>query len=486
MSLESDKPQENCGGMALLDITGQESVRRGVLVLNKLQHRGYDSAGIATVNHGFHSFRSLGTIKQIFTEQAINDHSLEGSLVVGHTRYKIQGGDTVAYTQPIIASFEDRTIALAQNGNIPKISGMKNRLSKKGIVAEPEFDSSMLANLIVSADGDNWIERIQNGLQGVEGSYALFIATQDNHMLVARDPWGNRPASVARIEGGYVAASESVAFQVVRGRDRYEVQPGEVLDFSGDGVYKSSLLEEAQRAKCSFEPIYFAYETSITEGETNRSFRKRLGIKLAQNHPGPGQSVAEVPKSACVAADAYTYALGKPSERYIIKDDEFIGRAFMGGEIGERTKKVEAKYDISPDIAGQSIDEIDDSIVCGTTLGTLNTTLRNDYGVDEIHTRIPSPKVIRDCPWGVNMRSSDGKFAALDEATGKVLPNEEIAKKIGADTLDYLSLEELKEVERQGGRNPEEYCHFCFGGEGMKPAALKQFKPKVEKFDFGY
>lgn len=485
MSQEADKPQENCGGVALIDISGQESVRRGVIVLNKVQHRGYDSAGIATVNHGFHLHRNLGTVKQIFTEDVIKDHNLEGSLVVGHTRYKIQGGDTLAYTQPIIASYKDRTIALAHNGNVPNILGMRERLLRKGIIANPEFDSSMLADLIVSAEGENWIERMQNGLVGVEGSYALFIATHDNHMLVARDPWGNRPLSMARIEGGYVAASETVAFQVVRAKDWQEVQPGEVIDFSQDGVFRSNLLEKAQAAKCSFEPIYFAYETSITEGETNQRFRKRLGRKLALNHPGAGTVVAEVPKSACVAADAYAHTSGKPSERFIIKDDEFIGRAFMGGEIGERTKKVEAKYDISPDVKDQSIIQVDDSIVCGTTLGTLNTTMRKVYKVAEIHTRIPSPKVVRDCPWGVNMRSSDGKFAALDEVTGEVLPDEEIAKKIGADTLEYLTLDELKEVEREGGRNPKEYCHFCFGGEGMKPAVLKQVRPVIEKFDFG-
>lgn len=485
MTVEIDKPQENCGGMVLLDISGKESVRRGVIVLNKVQHRGYDSAGIATVNHGFHSHKSLGTIKQIFTEEVIQQQNLEGSLVVGHTRYKIQGGDTLAYTQPIIATYEDRTIALAHNGNIPDITAMREKLAKRGITANPEFDSNILANLIVSADGDNWIERIQNGLQGVEGSYALFMATNDNHMLVARDPWGNRPLSIARINSGYVAASETVGFQVIRARDWYEVEPGEIIDFSAEGIYKSSLLEEAQARKCSFEQIYFAYETSVTEGETNANFRKRLGIKLALNHPGNGDVVAEIPKSACVAADSYAHAIGKPSEKLIIKDDEFIGRAFMGGEMGERSKKVEAKYDISPDIEGKFIDQIDDSIVCGITLENLNGTLRNDYNVAEIHTRIPSPKVIRDCPWGVNMRSSDGKFAALDEVTGEVLPNKEIAKKIGADTLEYLTLEELKEVEAEGGRNPEEYCHFCFGGEGMKSAVLKQTRPVIEKFDFG-
>lgn len=477
MPAESDRPWENCGVIGIIDLSGKEAVRRGILLLNSVQTRGQDAAGILTVNHGFHKYRALGLVKQIFTEEAIVRENLEGPLVIGHTRYEIQGGDTLEYAQPIIASSGYKSIGIAHNGNIPNYTAQKERLFDKRVCFYPDFDSNCLAHTIFWAEGNTWIEKVQNGLKGVEGSYALVMTTHDGHLLGIRDPWGNRPLSWARIKNGIVIASESVAFQKVGACDLHEFAPGEILDISSTGAFRTSLLEEADPRKCVFEKIYLAYETSIMDGETVAQFRKRLGVSLAKNHPGGGEVVTAIPESSCVAAAAYAECLGKPLERLILKDPFYIGRAFMQGERGKRAKGVEAKYNLSPDAKGKKLDAVDDSVVGGTTTEILDNHLLNVVGASEVHIRSSSPPVLADCPWGVNMRSKDGKFVALDEKTGQCLPESKIAKKIGATSIAYLTLEELKEVIAQGQCKPNEYCFRCLGGQGLGELKLKNRPP---------
>lgn len=476
--------QEKCGIVGIIDLAAKESVRRGVAMLRGVQHRGQDAAGFLTLNHGFHRYRGLGLVSQVFNEDTIKTHKLEGSAGIGHTRYEIQGGDSVENTQPLIATFRDRLLGLAHNGNIPDLEYAKNKLSKKGIYPHPDFDSSMLVNLIVSADGDNWIEKIQNGLCGVEGSYSLALLTDDNHLIGVRDPWGNRPLSAARIDNGFVLASETKSFPIVKARDYYEIAPGEIIDFSKEGVRRSALLEEAPQASCIFEFIYLAHETSRLRGETVSAFRKRLGQMLAKKHPSDARVITAVPDASVVAANACAYESGKPIERLVLKNpDRGFKRSFMAGEMGDRVREVEVKFDISPDVDGLDIELDDDSVVIGNTLKVLGSNLR-ERGAKSLHARSTAPKIIRDCPWGTNMRSLDGEFIAIDPETGSVRDNNQIARELGLDSIDFNTVKELKVVADEGGHNPNTFCYYCFGGEGLSPAVLKSKRPEVEEFKF--
>ena len=470
---QSDYPVEHCGVVGGIDYSGTDMVRRTIVMLNEVSHRGRDSAGISTVNHGFHSYKDYGHVKDIFTDEVIESQNLVGPLATGHTRYKNQGGDTLAFTQTFVAEYEGWKMAFGHNGNIPELSRQRARLNALGLCAFPDYDSNILAQLIVSAEGDNWIEKVQNGLVGVEGSYSIIMATGDGHLVVARDPWGIRPLSVARIEDGVVAASETKAFNAIKAKHHQEVQPGEILDFSTDGEYRSKLLEEADKRSCIFENIYFMHETSEIEGETASRFRQRLGESLAKNHRGEGKVVTAVPDSSSVAANSYATETAKPIERLILKKPDSIERSFMKGEMGSRIDTLEAKFDLSPDAKGQSIDAVDDSIIIGNTTKFLAQNLREDVGAAEVHVLSTAPKVIRDCPWGINMRSSDGDFAAVNKETGETLSDDEIARNKGLDSVRYNTLEELQMVAEEGGHNPEDYCYHCFGGQGLSEPKMR-------------
>lgn len=478
---ESGKPQEKCGIVGIIDLSGKEVVKRAIQMLNSLQHRGDDACGILTIKYGLHRFRRLGFVSQIFTESFIKINEIEGSLAIGHTRYLNQGQNTIEYSQPIIAKKNESIIGLAHNGNIPNLNRLKEKACKTEPI-KPEYDSNLIAHAIVCAEREGWIEKIQDAMLGVEGSYSLVLATHDEHLIAVRDPWANRPLSLAKIPSGFVFASETVAFPVIKASGWYELEPGEIIDISRKGIFKSSLLEETGGGRCVFEKIYLSHETSVIDGETVEKFRARMGNLLAKKHPGGGDVVSAVPESANAAARSYAYSSGKPLEGLILKKRLSIKRSFMQGEMGKRKQIIEAKFDLSPDAEGKKIDLIEDSVVVGNTLRILNLSLRG-VGALETHIRPTAPKLIDDCPWGTNFRSEDGEFIAKDK-DGRTRTNEEIAKDLGVSSVDYPTLDELKEVVNQGKAGAENHCFKCMGGEGLRKAVIKNERPKVEPFIF--
>ncbi len=468
MSTEIDKPYENCGVSGIIDFNGRDVIRRAISSHNLIQHRGFDAAGFATLNKGFHLFKGLGSIKQLFTEQTVIERGLEGPLAIGHNRYRIQGGDTLSFAQPIIAAYRGRKIAVAHNGNVPELDTHRSHLASLGIQLNPDFDSNILAHLIVAAEGDSWIKKIQNGLREVEGSYSLTIATDDGHLIGVRDPWGNRPLSWARLSRGAIIASETAPSHVLDAQDWTEFRPGQVIDISADGIFTSSLPVKAAVAHCVFENIYLADSASIMDGGTNSSFREGLGEMLAERHQGAGKIVTSVPESGDDAAMAYAHKTKKKQKPIIRKVVSAISRSFMSGEIDERQQVAETKFKLSPDAKDQEIDIIDDSIVIGITSKVTTYNLLARIFAKLLHLRSTAPKIVKDCPWGVNMRSGIGRFIALDPESGRIRTNEEIAEEIGVTTVDYNTIEDLKDVMLRTGRNPENYCYHCFGGQGIK------------------
>ena len=477
-----EKPQDKCGVVGLIDFGDNGSIHRAVAALSAVNHRGSDMAGMATRNGGIHRSRGFGKVKNTFTEKRITSADLEGPLTVGHTRYKTQGGKSLAFAQPTIATHEGRTIALAHNGNIPDVEPLVKKLQERGIRVRKKFDSSLLAQLIVSAEGESWIEKVQNGLEGVFGSYSLTMLTDDGHLVAVRDPWGNRPISAAEMDNGVVVSSESKSFPLVRAKFRKELEPGQILDFSKEGMQSSELLEKAQKRMCIFEEIYFAHETSIINGKSVAKFRKELGKILARKHKAAGDVVTAIPESSSVAALAYAQESGKELDRLILKEEN-VDRTFMAGEMKERTSKVETKYVIQPDIKGRSVDMVDDSVVIGNTIRILAANLRENYDVVKMHVLSTAPPIRRDCRYGVNMRSSDGEFVAAGKNGGR-RSDKEIAKSLGVTSVRYTTISDLREVARKVGVDPDTYCYECFGGPGLKPAILKAERPQVVPFSF--
>lgn len=480
-NFERDKPVEHCGVVGIISIDGSDVVRRGVVMINDLQHRGFDSAGGLSSYYGqFRHLRGLGRIKDVFSEKRIVEHDFVGQKALFHNRYILQGDETTDFAQPLMVSYGDRRIGVAHNGNIPDLVLLNWKLLPKMEITGPYFDSNLLALSIVSADGDSWIERVQNGLQGVYGSYSLTILTGDGHLLAVRDPWGNRPLSWGTLTGGYAVASETVAFDALGAQVQGEVKPGQILDFTTDGIKSSWLLEEAAEARCVFEKIYFGFETSRDDGELNSDFRKRLGQVSAEksNIARPDMSrgvVTDVPESSTVAALEYAKYRLWVYERLILKKKASFARSFMGVDRQQRNELGEGKYTISPDVKGQNLEIVDDSAVRGTTSRILVKNLRR-MGANRLKLIFTSPKVVNDCRFGVDMNHRTGAFVALDPESGEVRSDKEIAKVVGADEVQYLSLRELEKAVNGGAGKSENYCFECFGGRG-----LDQLKYRVEK-----
>jgi amidophosphoribosyltransferase len=324
---------------------------------------------------------------------------------------------------------------------------------------------------------------MQNGLKGLHGSYSFVGLTEDRHLLAGCDPWKNRPLAIAQIDCGVIIASETTAFDMIDAKNWYELQAGEILDISQEGMLKSSLLEQAQRASCIIEKIYFQHETSLSDDEPISRFRYRMGAMIARNHPGQGEVVTAIPESSCSATLGYAQTLDKPEKRLVLKRRGSVGRSFIKGEMGERSKTVDAKFTYSPEILGTAMDEIEDSVVNGTTMGIVSNKVW-EKGATRQDLRPTAPAITADCQWGTNLRNSDGHFVALDPESGERLPDEEIAKKIGVTTIEYPTLDELKGVIAEGGQDPENYCFNCMGGRGLEPATLKSQPPAIEEFKF--
>lgn len=471
-NLETDKALEHCGVVGIMSTDGSDVVRRAVVEINDLQHRGFDSAGGLSVKGGeFRHLRGLGRVKQIFSERRLLEHDLSGEMAIFHNRYIIQGDGTYDFAQPLVVEYNDRKIGVAHNGNVPDLVLLNWKLLSKMEVNGPYFDSNLIANAIVSADGDDWIERVQNGLQGLEGSYSLTILTNDGHLLAVRDPWGNRPLSWGIFNSGFTVASESVAFDAIGAQSMGEVSPGQILDFSSHGIRSSWLLEEADQARCVFEKIYFGFETSLDDGELHSDFRKRLGrmSALKSNRDQTfdlGRLVSDVPESSTVAALEYAKVRQLEYQRLILKKKASFARSFMGADKEKREELGEGKYTISPDVKDQDLEIVDDSAVRGITSKVLIKHLRQ-MGAKRIKLIFTSPKVIEDCRYGVDMNNSTGAFIARNQETGEIRSDEEIAEEVGADEVQYMSVGELRQVVDTGKGKSENYCMECFGGKGL-------------------
>jgi amidophosphoribosyltransferase len=329
------------------------------------------------------------------------------------------------------------------------------------------------------------VERVQNGLQGVEGSYSLTILTNDGHLLAVRDPWGNRPLSWGIFNNGFAVASETVAFDAVGAQVMSEVRPGEILDFSTQGLRRSWLLEEAEEARCVFEKIYFGFETSRDDGELHSDFRKRLGRIAGEegnlNESVRGDFVSDVPESSTVAALEYAKVRNLEYQRLILKKKASFARSFMGADREKREELGEGKYTISPNVADQELEIVDDSAVRGTTSRVLIKNLRR-MGAKRVKLVFTSPKVINDCRYGVDMNNSTGAFVARNQETGEIRSDEQIATTVGADEVQYMSLDQLKNAVDMGRGESKNYCMECFGGRGLGSLRFRSVeKPQMAR-----
>jgi amidophosphoribosyltransferase len=463
-----DHPKEECGVVGVY-VPGEEASRLTFFGLFALQHRGQESAGIATSNgKGIHVHADMGLVTQIFREEDF--YPLSGDLAIGHTRYSTTGSSRLCNAQPILVQGRHGRLALAHNGNIINAMQVKRQLEEQWNCSfTTTTDSEVIAYLMANAPGRTWEERAFYCMRVLDGAFSFTALTLDT-VIAARDPLGIRPLCLGKVNGGWVVASESCALEHLGATFLREVEPGEVLVIDKKGL-RSALWsgDKGRRAMCVFELIYFARPDSVMDGKLVYSMRQEMGAQLAREHPVDADLVIGIPDSSTAAAVGYARESGIPYSDGLIKN-RYVGRTFIEPEQRLRDLGVRQKFNpLAEVIQGQRLVVVDDSIVRGTTTPHVVSLLRR-AGASQIHMRVCAPPIKHPCYMGVDMASRQELVAASKSL-------EEIRQMTGADSLGYLSVEGLMKVV--GGTHGG-FCDACFTGNYPVPVQLELNKLALE------
>jgi amidophosphoribosyltransferase len=434
--------------------------------LYALQHRGQESAGIATSDgDGINVHTAMGLVSHVFTESELSD--LEGHIAIGHNRYSTMGSSHPANAQPIRVGEGDETIALGHNGNIVNAKLLRDELIDHGFQFTSSTDSEVIANLIMFSSEKDIISKIRYAMRRLKGAYSLVIMTKDE-LIGVRDPLGVRPLCLGNVDGGWVIASETCALDHIGAQFIREIEPNEIVRINKNGV--QSIKEPIERkAICVFEYIYFARPDSTIEGKLLYEARQSMGAVLSKEHPIDADYVMGIPDSATAAGIGYARASGIPYCEGLLKN-RYVGRTFIEPDQRLRDVGVRLKFNPLADVVGgKRMVVVDDSIVRGTTTPKVITLLRK-AGVKEVHMRICSPPIRYPCFFGVDMATRWELIAAH-----KTIP--EICQVIGADSLGYLSIEGLIKAI---GLPRNIFCLACFTGEYPIPVQLEMDKLELE------
>ncbi len=445
-----------------------DAARVAFFGLFALQHRGQESAGIASADGERITNRTaMGLVDQAFHEDDLS--GLAGHLAIGHTRYSTTGSNSIRNAQPIESRGPDVEIALAHNGNVINAVELKDELVEWGCSFSSASDSEIVAHLITHAPADSWEGRIAYSMGRLEGAYSLAVLTKDA-LLGIRDPLGVRPLCIGKLSKGWVIASESSALDHVGARFVREVEPGEAVMVDDRGIRTVYRRETNGRtASCIFEHIYFARPDSILSGKLVYKSRMAMGAELAREHPVDADMVVGVPDSATAAAVGYSQESGIPFSECLVKN-RYVGRTFILPDQNLRRLGVRRKLNHMPElIAGKRIVVVDDSIVRGTTTPHVVNLLRKG-GAREIHLRVCAPPIMWPCHFGIDIPTRRELLAANNSV-------DEIRDFVGADSLGYLSHEGLTGAT---GLDRSAICMACFTGEYPIPVQLEMDKLVLE------
>jgi len=431
-----------------------EAARVAYLGLYALQHRGQESAGIVALDQNGHptGHRGMGLVGEVFEEHDLA--ALIGDVAVGHTRYSTAGTSVIANAQPCLANYRRGPLALAHNGNITNIAGIKERLIAHGAILQSSSDSEVIVHLIALSQAPTPEGQIRDALSQVAGAFSLVIAVGRTLYAVV-DPHGFRPLVMGRLGDGVVIASETCALDLVGAKVIRELSPGEFIEVTDGQIRELQPLAKVPvPRRCVFELVYFARPDSHVFGESVDRVRRQIGRQLAIEHPAPGADVVfSVPDSSNMMALGFADESGLKLEHGLIRN-HYVGRTFINPTQALRVAKVKIKFNpVREAIEGRSVVVVDDSLVRGTTSQGLVRMIRA-AGAREVHLRLGSPPIIGPCQYGIDTPTKEELIAATHSV-------EEIREFLGVDTLGYLSLDGL--LKAAGTRNT--FCHACFSGD---------------------
>lgn len=421
------------------------------LSLYAMQHRGQEATGISSSDgKNIHTIKDRGLVSQVYTKDN-RLKKLKGSSAIGHNRYSTAGEDSILDAQPIFAKYDLGEISIAHNGNLTNKDEVRQKLIEDGAIFQSDMDTENLIHLIARSKKERLRHRIIDALSKIEGAYSLIFLSRKK-MFVARDPFGFRPLSIGKIGDGYVVASETCAFSLIGAEYVRDVEPGELIIFSEEGM-ESIRFAEPSTKHCSFEHVYFARPDSFLFGKSSYMARKEMGAELAKEDNIEADMVIPVPDSSIPHALGYSEQSGIPFELGIIRN-HYVGRTFIEPHQKIRDLKVKKKLTpIKELIEGKRVVVIDDSIVRGTTSRKIVDLLR-EAGAKEVHMRVASPPVTNPCFYGIDTPDKN-------ELISNQMSIEETRKDLGADSLGYLSIEALKRTVDDSGN----FCYACFNGE---------------------
>lgn len=473
-----DKPEEACGVFGVY-APEQDVAKLTYFGLYALQHRGQESAGIATFEGDrVHLHKDMGLVSQVFNEPILVD--LPGILAVGHTRYSTTGSSRVVNAQPAVVETRLGPLALAHNGNLVNAAALREELHQNNHNFVSTTDSELIALSIAEAinEGKGWLEGAISAFKRCQGAFSLTIGTPTGLMGV-RDPNGIRPLVIGTLPQHdptdpirYVLASETCGLDIIGADYLRDVKPGELVWITEEGLESLHWADQPQPKLCIFEMIYFARPDSVMDNESLYSYRMRIGRRLAVESPVDADLVIAVPDSGVPAAIGYSQASGIPYAEGLIKN-RYVGRTFIQPTQIMRESGIKMKLNPLKDVlAGKRVIIVDDSIVRGTTSRKIVKALR-DAGATEVHMRISSPPVTHPCFYGIDTDSQDQLIAATKSI-------EEIATQIEVDSLSYLSWKGMLEETHSDTNN---FCSACFTGDYPVPVPelVKRSKLMLEK-----
>ncbi len=454
--LTDDKLKEECGVFGMLHSEQKDVSKYIYYGLSALQHRGQESAGIAVCdtngpkgNISYH--KDMGLVSEVFRPDTLL--SLHGDMGIGHVRYSTTGGSCKENAQPLVLNYLKGTLALVHNGNITNTDKLREQLQNTGAIFHSTTDSEVIAYQIAKerTRTSSIEEAVAKTAPGLIGGYALLIMSPQK-LIGVRDPLGLKPLCLGKLNDSYILASENCALKAIDAEFIRDIQPGEIITITKNGIHSNYDLCQGKHAHCIFEYIYFARLDSTLDGVSVYDARIRAGKALAKSYPVDADLVTGVPDSGLAAAMGYAQASGIPFGLAFQKNS-YIGRTFIKPTQEERQSAVHLKLSVLESVVkGKRLVLIDDSIVRGTTIANLIHMLKK-AGALEVHVRISSPPFLYPCYYGTDVPSGDQLIASSHSC-------EEICSQIGADSLGYLKLEDLDEMTYH-----LPLCRACFNNQ---------------------
>jgi amidophosphoribosyltransferase len=446
-----DGPRDECGVFGAY-APEHDVARLAYFALYALQHRGQESAGIASAQDGLiMTTREQGLVNQVFDEHKLR--ALAGQVAIGHVRYSTTGSSAWENAQPIWRS-DRRELALAHNGNLINAVELHAQLREHGIEFRSTSDSEIMAAMLSNHEADSIEDAVADAMGRMEGAFSTVVMTGDS-VVAFRDPAGLRPLALGQLGDRYCVASESCALDIIGAEFLRDVAPGEMVSLSDRGLESRQVVEGSRKAFCVFEHIYFARPDSLLEGNRTQVSRRKMGEILWRESPVAGADVViPVPDSGNPAAAGYSKASGIPQDDGLIKN-RYVARTFIQPGQELRRHGLRLKFNPMPEVVrGKRIVVVDDSIVRGNTTRQIVQMLR-DAGAAEVHMRISAPPIRHPCHYGIDMSTRE-EMVAHERSV------DEIARELHCDSLAYLSLEGVYEAIRSTRAT---HCDACFTGE---------------------